>query len=198
MATLTITNLTALPLPMQDFYTTIPANGTITVDRPANTLPEIRTLQEAMDAGNASLSVAFTAAELGSGLILDQGAPVAAASVQSGSILFRVDLPAGGGGSPDDTTIFAVGDLPANYRIYEHKLFVSTAVALSTVTVEDELGGTGTQYLTISSAATGEVTDTTLTAAPLLAKDAANGLIIRRSDDGVACELYLEVRPELT
>lgn len=197
MATLTITNLTASPLLLQDFYATVPASGSITVDRPANVLPELRTLHEAMDAAQCTLSVQYTAAELGSGLSLGSGAPVVAASVQSGTILFRVALAAGGGGSPDDTVIFAEGDMPSNFRIVDHKLFVATAVALSNVTLESELAGAGTQYLTISAGSTGEFTDTTLTASPLVTRSATEGMIVRRSDNGAAVELLLTARPEL-
>lgn len=196
MATITVTNLTAAPLLIQDLYATIAASGTITAERNANDLSAMKSLQAAINVGDASVSIVYDADELGSGLVLDSGAPVSATAVESGLLTLRVVLAVGGGGA-EDTIVYAIGDMPANYRVVDHKLFVSTLIALSTVTLESELGGTGTQYLTISGAATGEVTDTTLTSAPLVVQSATEGMIVRRTDNDMVGELYLMVRPEL-
>jgi hypothetical protein len=200
MATLTITNLSSTEaLPITELYTTIAAGATITCEREPNEIPAMRTLQEALNEQKATLSVTYSAAEIGSGLVLDQGAPVTAAAVLSGTLMFRVALAADVGGTPDDTPIFGIGDMPANYRLVDGYIVVSVAGGGgSTLTVEDELAGAGVQYLTYSTAATGRVEmDATITALPLAVRGATKGLILRRSDNTAALEVVLIARPEL-
>lgn len=198
MATLTITNTSSTsPLLLQDFYTTLGAGKSITVVRSASDIPRLTSLMAALNAQSATLSVQYSADEIGSGLIGDSGAAVPAATIQSGMTLFRVAFTAGAGGSAADHTIFAVNDMPAAYRLFNAVLFVGTAVSASTVAVRSTTGGAGTLYYTFSGAATGTIAPTAVNAAPLAVRSSTTGLIVRRSDDGIAGEIYISARAEL-
>jgi len=186
------------PVLLQDFYVTLAAAGdVVAVERSAGDLPAMKSLQAALSDGDVTLSVAYSADELASGLVVDNAAPVGAASIQGGPMLLRIPLPVGGGGA-EDIVVFAEGALPAQYRIVDHWLIVSATVGTGNVTVESELAGAGTQYLTIVQTAAGRIIDVTPpAAAPLVVKSATEGLIIRRTDNTSLAELYLLVRPEL-
>lgn len=195
MALLTVTNLSSsAPLLIQDIYTSIPASSSITVDRSLVDLPKMKSLQNALNTGVATLSVALSADELGSGLGGD-AAPVAAASVQGTAVCFRVPMAAAG---PTDIAVYAASDMPSNFRILDATLFVTTAVAASTVEVRSALAGGGVLYTTFSAAATGRIEmDATLTACPVALRASAKGLIVHKSNAGIAAELILVCRPEL-
>jgi hypothetical protein len=199
MADVTITNLSSsAPLLIQDLYVDIPAGGSVTTTRSPADLQGMKSLQAAVADGNATVSVAYTADELASGLVLDNGAPVSATTVQSGELTFRLALAAGGSGVPDDTVIFPVGAMPASYRILDMYIMVSTLKAASTITLEDELAGAGTTYLTYSGAAAGRIEmDGATTALPLVPKDATHGLIVRRNDGDLVCEVVIVARAEI-
>lgn len=198
MATVTVTNLSSTsPLLLQEAYVKVPASGSITFERSSTDLMGMKSLQAAIADGLATASIAYSADELASGLVVDNAVPVAAASVQGGPVLLRVALAAGAGGSADDTVIYAQGAMPHKLRIVDHFAFVSTAVGGSSVVIRDQLAGGGVAYLTLASATTGRKTDATILSAPLADKTSTKGLIIRRTDNGVAVEVYLICRPEL-
>jgi hypothetical protein len=69
MADVTIANLTAAPLLIQDLYTTIPANGTITVSRHTTDLARMSSLQAAVAANQCTVAVVLTATETASTLV---------------------------------------------------------------------------------------------------------------------------------
>jgi len=202
MATLTITNLTAEAVYLADLYTEVPANSSIDVQRSASDLPRMRALQSAMADGKVSLAVVYSAAELGSGLQAPPDAieaqdiaPVAAADAFSAGSVIRAALVAGGGGSPDDVEVKAVGQLPFKFRVIDAWAKIVTAVGASTLEVRTQAAGGGTLLASLDSAATGRA-DASDTASAVATPGATEGLFIRRSDDAVVGEVFILIRPE--
>lgn len=197
MATLTITNLSATDkLNLGDFYVELAASGVLVTERAWVDVPRMKALMASVAAGAASLSIAYTADEIASGLGVGGSFPVVAAAVESGLTVIRKAFVAGGGGVPDDVIVYAVGDLPNGYRVVDAYAFVGTAVALSTLELNSQPASAGTLYATFSSATTGRKTDATLTSAIKLTNATTDGLYIYRSDNGVAGEVYLLCRAE--
>jgi hypothetical protein len=203
MATLRITNLDTAPLYIADIYNTIAVSGYVDVERAASDIPRMKALITAISAGQASLLVTYSAAELASGLMappqsVEAGdvAPVAAAAVPSGAVLFRKSFAAGGGGSPADVTLFAANALPFKFRVMDSWVFIATAVA-GTATLYDEAAGAGTAVAAGATTATGRVTlDPDSDASVVLSPGATKGLFLRLSDDAAAGEVFVLVRPE--
>ena len=105
----------------------------------------------------------------------------------------RKAFSAGGGGSPDDVTIYNA-NAPLGFRILDAFVFVSTAVAASSVTLRTASGGGGSAVSdSFSSAATGSVRLSTTSSTNTIAQDGS--LFLRRSDSGVAGEVILLVAP---
>lgn len=199
-----ITNLTSSPVYIGDIYTSVPVGSPLTIERSASDLSGMAALQKAIADGDVSIVVTPTADELASGLLAPPSsiqaqdmAPVAAADVGSGLILLRVPMTAGGGGSPDDITVYALNALPYKFRIVDSWAFISAAVGGATVTAYDEAAGAGTAGPAISGAATGRAAGAPASDASTVYTPAATkGLFLRRSDDGVAGEAFLLIRRE--
>lgn len=204
MATLRITNLTSAELLLSDFYANVAAGAYVDITRPANRLGELANLQSLIADGSVSLAVTYTADEIASGLLAPPQAlqpqdlaPVAAATALGGLALIRVPLAAGGGGSPDDTQVYAVNALPFKFRVVDCWARVVTGVGGSTVAAYTQAAGAGTLLGTMSSAAAAARSPATdVTATAVAVPGATEGLFIRRSDDGVEAEVYLLIRPE--
>jgi hypothetical protein len=197
MATLTVVNLTANPVYCSDLYATLQPNGTISTTRNASDLPRMQSLQALITAGTVSASVQYTANELGSGLV-GQGLPQGSATGIAPEEIIRVPFTAGAGGSADDITVYAVGALPAaKLRILDMYVEVATAVSASTLSARSAAAGGGTLCAQCASAATGRNgQNTAVTASQVLTNGASVGLFIHRSDNGVAGEAFITVRPE--
>lgn len=203
MATFTIVNLSSDPIPMGDFYFRDLAVGETLVltDRSASEVSSLRVVQEELAAGNISFSVAYTAAELASGLMSppnsiggDDFQEVAAATPMAPVSTFYKAFVAGGGG-PDDVVIFAANNLPFKFRVLDAHVKVSAPIGGATLLLRDEAAGAGNLLASMSGAAAGrdEMSDnTTAVATP----GATKGLFLRRSDNGVAGEVIVTVRRE--
>lgn len=203
MAELTITNISQEQKYLGDLYTNIPAGESVTVQRSAADLPNMRSLQKAVADGDVTLSVAYSADEAASGLhlapaVVEGGdiAPVAASNPVSGLATIFVSFAAGGGGAPDDVEVFPVDGLPFKFRVVDFLLYVSTAVGASTVSAQDEPGGAGGTLASAASATTGRQVNAETTTA-VADQGPTKGLFLRRSDSGVAGQAVFVIRPEL-
>lgn len=204
MSKLTITNLTGSPVHIGDIYYTIPANGSVVVERDASDLSGMVALQKAVTAGQVAASIAYETWETASGLVAAPGsveardlAPVAATAAAAVVQTIRKSFTAGVPGTADDVVIFAAGALPYKMRILDVVALVSTNIALSTLTVRDEAAGAGTAAAVLDSATTGrKMPDGSITASVVYTPGVTKGLFLRRSDRGVAGEVVLTVRQE--
>lgn len=201
MASILVTNLTAENVYVSDLYTTLAANGTLTVSRPASKLGEMVALQKLIEAAKVTIAVTLDTYETASGMLTAPGSveaadlsAVAADTAAAASQVIRVPLVAGAGGSADDVTVFAAGALPYKMRIMDARLNVTTQVVGSTCAIRDQAAGAGTLVTSLSSNATGRVESTG--ASVVLTPGASVGLFVRRSDSAVAGELLLTVRRE--
>lgn len=96
---------------------------------------------------------------------------------------------AGGGGAADDVTIVDVGNLSFPVRVLDAWLHTLTPVVGSTCHVRSATGGGGTGLTSLmSSAAAGVTRNNDSTTRNALASE---GLILRRSDSGVAGDITL-------
>lgn len=203
MAQLQITNVGTEKLYLGDFYTNIEPGKSISVERAASDLPNLKSLHKAVADGVASLSIVYSGDEAASGLhappaVIEAGdlAPVAGNTPAAALITIYKTFEAGPGGSPDDVEIYPRGALPFKFRILDLVVYVSAAVGGSDVEIRDEPGGVGSVLASALSAATGRnpnVEAGTGIAAPAAIK----GLFIRRSDDAVAGEVVIIARAEL-
>jgi hypothetical protein len=203
MAQLQITNTDVEKLYLGDFYTSIEPGKSITVSRSASDLPRLPSLQKAVAEGKASLSVTYTADEAASGLhappsVIEAGdlAPVAGSTPAAALITIYKAIPAGGGGAPDDVEIYPVGGLPFKVRILDLVVYVSTAVGASDAEIRDEPAGAGSLLASAATAAIGRNANAEA-GTGIAAPGAAKGLFVRRSDNGVACEVVITARAEL-
>lgn len=204
MATFTITNLTAAEILMADFYATIAANGTLVLtDRFPAEITVLRDTQIKVAAGTVSLAITYTAAEIASGMLTppnavaaEDMAAVAAADVISPEIVIRKAFTAGVPGTADDVVVIAANALPYKMRILHAELILSTFIALSTATVQDEAAGAGTTAATFDTAVVGIIPSTAPLSTTLYSPGTTKGLFLRRSDRGIAGELVLTVRRE--
>lgn len=205
MASVVITNLTTSPLHIGDLYTTIAASSSITVDRYASDLSRMKSLQDAIAAGSAAVSVTPTANETASGLLTADAsiqaadmAPVAPTAVASNEVEFRKAFVAAAAGAQDDVIIFAANALPYKMRITDVYALVSTVgTGAATLTVRDQAAGAGTAVAVLSSAATGRVgPSSAFTASVVLTPGTLIGLFIRRADRDAAGEIVIKARRE--
>lgn len=204
MAQLTIQNLTNEEVLLQDLYTSIAPNGTIKVERTTTDLPRMKTLQAAIAEDKVAVSVTYSPEEVASGLASPPNAveaqdiaAVSALTPMSGVALIRQSLGAGGGGSADDTVVIVAGGLPFKFRIIDAWGYVSTPVSGSTLEVRTQVGGVGTKLAELDSNSTGQKRWQGLLSTGVASPGALEGLFVRRSDDGVAGEVFLLVRPEI-
>lgn len=137
---------------------------------------------------------AIAGKQLAAGAIGGKQVGVVDANGLSPLLVIRKSFSAGGGGSADDVTIYGA-NAPFGFRVVDSWLYVLTAVGGSTCTLRDATGGAGNALSdAFSSAATGKKENTALTATRTIA---ANGtVVLRRSDNGVAGEVFLLAQKE--
>jgi len=201
---LVVTNISSDPVYLRDFYKELAAGESITTTRDASDLSTLQGLIEALDAGTVTVSVTPSAAEVASGFLTppqavqaQDMAPVAAADIAAGLVILRADFAAGVGGAPDDVQVYAVDSLPFKFRVVMAWGLVSTAVVGSTLNVYTQAAGAGTLLAgPIASALVGSHPATGPNASALAVPGATEGLFVRRSDSGVAGEVFLLVRRE--
>lgn len=196
---LLVTNLTSSPVNVGDFYTTIAANGTLTVDRPASAVSGLKSLQALIAAGTVSVAFTPTADEIASGLLAppntvtaDDMASVDLATVASGVFQIRQAITAGGAAA---VAIYAANALPFKFRILDACMYVSTAAGASTCDLQREAAADliGMQF---DTAATGKKEAVAATASALMTPGATKGLFLVRSTNAVAGEVVLTCRRE--
>ena len=202
MAQLTITNQTSEPVYIKDLYTSVPVGTPLVVDRSATDLAGMTGLQEALAAGDVTLSIVYSASEQPLATAPDvveavDAAPVTPATVDAAPVTLRGVMIAGGGGAPDDVTVYAVNTFPYKVRVMDVVGYISAAVGASTVEVRTAAAGGGTLIATLDSGTTGKKEDAAMTGSVLVAPGASVGLFLRRSDNGVAGEVVLEARREV-
>jgi len=203
MADVTITNLTTSPLYLGDLYTTIAASSSITVSRYASDLSRMKSLQDAVAAGTAAVSVAPTANELASGLMTADAsvqaadlAAVAAANAAAPEQIIRKSFTTA---STTDIAIYAANALPYKMRIIDVFLIISTQQSASAVQLWSGAAGTGTA-VTSSTATTsaGRVAmPLTGNATVVLTPGALVGLfLLPNATSGVVGEIEIVLRRE--
>lgn len=218
MATLRITNLTTSDYWLNDIYTAVPASTAavpyVDVVRSPAEISSMDGLQDAVAAGTLSAAVTYSADELAAidsanqplasllvdGAVTDSAiAPVAASAIAAAPVTFYKAFAAAAAGTPDDVTVYAVNTLPYAIRITGASASVATAIGGSTLAIRSAAGGAGTLAATISSAAAGLIPAVSLgagNASVVLTPGALVGLFIRRSDRGVAGEVFIQARRE--
>lgn len=200
---LSITNLTLEPRHLSEFGVPIAAGATKTFSVPASALSGMRWLADGVLAGIYSYTITPTAAEVSSGILTaaqsvapDDLAPVDAAVPTGVPFVIRKAFTALAAGTADDVVVIAANALPRKLRIFGGHALVSTAIAATTLQARDEAAGAGQLAASFGSAATGLQSWTGPNATVLLTPGSTKGLFIRRSDRGVAGELFLLARWE--
>lgn len=195
MATLTLTNTTSSDIWLSDLYCNVPASSSMTVTRSASDLPKMASLQHQMALGYIKLSVAYSSDEAALVAPLTETA-VASSALTSGAFLIRKSFAAAAAGTADDVTVYAVNTLPAKFRVVDAWARVATAIGGATVDVRTRAAGAGTLLATLDFAATGRVSMTVPNASAVATPGASDGLFLRRSDRGVAGEVFVLARVE--
>jgi hypothetical protein len=106
--------------------------------------------------------------------------------------VIRKAFTAGGGGSADDVTIYSA-NAPFTFRIVESYAYVSTGVAVATLTLRNATGGGGSALSdAFAATTTGVKYNSALTATSTIS--ASGTLVLRRSDNGVAGEVIVAIQ----
>lgn len=204
MAQIVLTNLSASPLPLADLGSKSLAVGeSVTITRPANLLANMLSVVREVAAGTLSATVTPSAAELASGLLAppqsvqaEDLAPVASTVLPCAPGAFYKAISAGGGGSADDVTLYAVNTLPYKIRVLRAYMRVATPVSGSNCQLRSAAAGGGTLVSQFDTAAVGQKEDATVNATVVLTPGTLVGLFLRRSDSAVAGEVVIEFRRE--
>ena len=198
MATLTVTNPGSSPIYVADLYVTIAAGKSVATTRYVSDLSRMAGLHALVQAGSVTVSVAYSAAEQASGLVY-QGLTASPAAGLADEEVIRFAITAGGGGSADDVTLYALNALPyKKMRIVDAWAVVSAGASGGrTIQVRTATGGLGTLCAEVGAAANGRQAQTaTVTSTSAITNGASVGLFARRSDSAIAGELFVVVRPE--
>lgn len=200
----TLTNLTSSPLALGDLGSkSLGPNESITIERSAGDLSRMKTVIREVAADKLLVSAVPSAAELASGLLASPQAVQAEdlAPVQStdkAAVLgtWRVPMVAGAGGSADDVTGYAVNTLPFKVRVVRVWGRIATNVSGANVQARTAAAGGGTNLGQLDANTVGTKDDQTVNASVVVTPGALVGLFARRSDSGVAGELFIEWRRE--
>ena len=227
MATVTINNLTASPIYLSDIYTNVPANGSITIPggttaqggSPGTTnaldqgrypgqLLNMDLLMNQVAAGKMSFQVTYTAAEIAAGMgspnmplnvvgPLTTGTTAATQGSPSLATTSMIHMPFTSVNG--DVAIYAAGSLPAQMRVLDAVLYVSTVQVGSSVSVYTQAAAAGTDIAGFSGATAGRVVPTTgslgTTGATVDVSPASNvGLFLHSATAGVVGEIVLTVQ----
>lgn len=202
MAALLITNLTNDVVNLGDFYTSLAANASITVNRAPGEISLLTNLMTALADGDVSMSVTYTADEIASGLQAPsksvESRDIAPNAVALGDgldpcILVSFDLPVGGGGA-DELILIAAGALPYKFAVIDVWGKVTTGVAGSWV-LGDEAAGGGQTLGTVNSASADPRVPSTVPDGPVTVTPGADiGLFLARSDNTAIGSIYALIK----
>jgi len=198
MATITVSNPGSTAVYCGDLYCSIAAGGSVTTTRAVSDLSRMASLQSLIAAGTVTMSIVYSAAERASGLVPETEVAAAATGVGDMETL-RFTLTAGGGGSPDDVTLYDLGALPyKKFRIVDAYAYVSAGNSGGrTIQIRTASGGSGTLCAEISAATGGRTEQTTsVTATSAITNSSTVGLFARRSDSAIAGEVVIQIRIE--
>lgn len=199
MATLTITNPGSSDVYCSDLYVSVPAGKSVSTTRAASDISRMSALQTLVAAGSLTVAVAYSADEKNSGMVLaDQTAASTTGGLGDVETL-RFPLTAGGGGSADDVTLYALGALPyKKFRILDAYGFISAGNSAGrTIQIRTAAAGAGTLCAEVSAAAAGRgAQTTTVTASQVVTSSGTVGLFARRSDSAIAGEVVVTIRIE--
>ena len=207
MASITLTNVTSpmVPVPIREFYTSVPAvfPFTLTTTRNPSEISSMAGLLAAVDAGQVTMSITYTADEIANGVIAPQSgplmqSPVTAATVDSQVSVLRIPLAAGTGGTADDVTAYAVNTVPFKFRVLDGWAVISTNEGGSTCNVYTQASAGGTEVLGLSSASAGRVAGTLPSNVTAVVTPASStGIFVHRSNNLVVGEVFLLIRREI-
>lgn len=199
----TVTNISAAPVPIGDIYTTIAVGGSVTFKRSASQLSAMVSLQKAVEAGSVTVAAVMESFESASGLATAPNsveaadmAAVAAATAASGEVVFRKAFTSV---SATDIPLFAANALPYKMRILDAYLLISTVQAGSTLRLFDQAAGAGTALTSATSAATAGRIAMVLTgnASQVVTPGALVGLFLLPSaHSGIVGEVVITARRE--
>lgn len=197
MATITVTNSSGSDVYCADLYCTISAGGSVSTTRSVSDLSKMAGLQSLIAAGSVSVAVAYSDDEKASGLV-DQGDTATTATGLGDMQVVRVPMTAGTPGTADDVTVYALDALPyAKFRVIDAWAVISTAITATTLTVRTAAAGGGSSVAVMDSAVAGRNgLKSTVTATSTVTASSTTGLFVRRSDRGVAGEVFIVIRPE--
>lgn len=195
-----VSNVSASPVWVSDLHCSIAAGGSITTTRYLTDLSRMVALQGFLEAGTLTMATTPSAAELAANVgMLGLGTAGAVPSTQLNTQEFtlRYAFAAGGGGSADDKTIFAVNAVPYKFRVMNMYAVVATAVSAKLLQLRTALTGGGTLLAECSGGTAGyEAGTSTVTASQVVTPGSAVGLILHRTDSGIAGEVFVKGRLE--
>ncbi len=197
MATITITNLTSAPIYLNDLMVNVDpgAANAVTTQRDPGQIPNMVSTMAQVQEGNMSFSVAYTAAELGSGMMTipasgpaaTQGSPSLAAQM-----VIRMPFTSVVG----DVPVYGLGQIPGKVRLLSAELLISTSAG-GTVNLWTGPLHTGTEVASIPAGATGPQVPTAgslFTGTYDLVPSASTGLFLNSATAGNIGELVLTVQ----
>ncbi len=140
------------------------------------------------DAGNEEVDITISSAPA-AGTVTPTMLSIFGTPTNTGvPFMIYVSYAAAAAGTPDDVTIFSAS-APFNFRILEAWAVTATAIASSTVECRTATGGGGSALTTaMSTTVTGKTSDNSTVTTTVAA---SGSVFIRRSDRGVAGELFL-------
>ena len=196
MATVTLTAVKDVHV--GDVGVSLKAGDVLKFERAASDIPRLKSVAAAIAAGDLTMQVAYSADEKASGIASPPGsvdaadaAPVAADGTIALGQVARKALAAGAGGAADDTTVLTAS---ANLRVVDAWAIITTPVTAATLDIRDATAGAGTLLASLSAATAGVSRLSTSAGSAVLAS--GKPLVIRRSDSGVAAEVFVLLRSE--
>ncbi len=204
MANLTITkvaqNAGPDPIFYPDLYTQLKVGDSVTTSRPASAIPAMTSIINGVAIGDLTLAVQYTAQELSTGLMsppqslsASDVAPVAPATGPSLPVTMRFAFAAG---APAIVPLIPANAFPFKARVLSAKALIKTAGAGGSTAILQTQSGGGTTLATFSTAATGTVTDSSVTQTFVVTPGTLVGLFLNRSDSTAVGEILVELRPE--
>jgi len=201
MASITLTKIAGDNVYYPDIYRSMVVGDVVTFDRFPNQITGMGSITKGIAAGELTMSVTYTAAEIASGQIAPPQsvgaadiAPVAATAVASSTATMFHEYAAG---APAEIPVIAAGSFPFKCRVVEVSGHIATVGAgASTLAIYDQAAGAGQLIATIATDVLGNVTGV-VNATTVITPGALIGLFFLRSDATAAGDVMITVRPEV-